>query len=157
MPILEFRINHLEKRGVTMGLLDMLKGKPQQDGREKEQPYPMGAGVVVLSNPEMVEVTAMPRHLARRLWAIVEKDAAYTYLSEEELRWIRFAAERISKLADLIEPEVWHPVILNEIDQAIMEWIDEENSMLLGYLRLKRSWRGMERRLSTVTAHGYAY
>ena len=142
-----------------MGALDSIRRIFRGEEEEKENPmqYLAGAGTVVISSPKMVTLTSVPRPLARRLWALVEKDSAYTFLDDSEIRWLSFKVERIATIATMIEPEVWHPELVNMIDQAILSWVDKENASLLGYLRLKRSWRGMERRLSTVTAPYTAY
>ena len=142
-----------------MGFLDSIRRVFSGEKEEERTPvdYLGGGGTVVISNPEMVSLTSIPDPLIRRLWGLVEKDSAYTFLDDSEIRWLSFKVERIANIATMIEPEVWHPTIVKLLDQAIMNWVDKENASLLGYLRLKRSWRGMERRLSTVTAPYTAY
>jgi len=134
-----------------MGILDAIHNwLSRSDEREEEE-----AGtppVFVMSNPELVEITMVPKDKVPYIWALMEKDSALTFLEDKEIEWLQWRLALLAELASLVEPEVPHPVIRRIIYHSIRQWIDRENIELLGYFRLKRSWHGMERRLTTITA-----
>ncbi len=137
-----------------MGLLDLFRRRDEPDVAEK---FVGGERVVTIATPDLIEVTAVPEDVVPSIWGVIEKDAALSFLTKDEIRWIQWDVEILARLATLIEPEVYHPKLEAMLKRSIKQWVDEENTRLLGYLRLKRSYLGLERKLQTITAPRFAF
>ena len=133
-----------------MGILDAMRSWFSRGNEEEEE---AGAPpVFVVSSPDLVEITMVPKDKVPYIWSLMEKDSALTFLEDKEIEWIQWKIAELAELASFVELEVPHPKIRRIVYHSIRQWIDRENIELLGYFRLKRNWRGMERRLTTITA-----
>lgn len=140
-----------------MGLLSRLKGfLGFGSSREQVQQEQQGMlPIVVVPSTDFIEVTVVPPNRIPYIWSLIEKDAALSYLDDKEFGFLQIKVDIIAELSTVFQPEVYHPEILNMLYNSMRNWIDRENIELFGYLRLKRSFRGLERRFSTITGYRY--
>lgn len=136
-------------------ILQKLRGEKKEEKEETQAPE--NEGLFFSFNPELVAPEGVPPEVLRKAWAITARDAALSLLDESDIKIARWKIEQLADLSYIVIPNVSSPELLKIVNQAISELINSENLRLYSYVRLRRSYKGFERRLSTITAPSEAF